>query len=121
MPLKKILHQLLADLPVASGAIIVDWEGEAVEQVARAGEFDLKLVGAHGGIVFNRLADALRQTGDTSPREIVLRTADSKILLFGLSTEYVLIVQLDIDALVAPVLEKIRVGAVPLCKEMGID
>lgn len=48
MPFKAILRKLVEDTPHASGAVVADWEGEAVEHHCLYDDYELKLLGAHG-------------------------------------------------------------------------
>ena len=56
MPFKTILNRLVADTNGAVGAILLDWEGEAVEAASSAASTDdLKLIGAYQAVFFDRL------------------------------------------------------------------
>ncbi len=55
MAFKRILGKLIDAVPGSCGALLADWEGEAVDQVARMDDYELKVIGAHKGIIFNRI------------------------------------------------------------------
>ena len=57
MPFKAILKELVEVTPGASGAILADWEGEAVEQCCHYDDFELKVIGAHKGIILNQMKE----------------------------------------------------------------
>jgi predicted regulator of Ras-like GTPase activity (Roadblock/LC7/MglB family) len=99
MPFKSLLRRLLEDIPGALGAIIVDWEGEAVDQVSMINEFDIKLLGAHSGIILTQLRDALLRTDSGALDEVVIRTGRNKTLIAPLTKEYLLILQLGPDSI----------------------
>ncbi len=101
MPFKNLLNRLLEDIPGAVGAIIVDWEGEAVDQVARIDDYEIKVLGAHSGIILGFLREALAQIESGDLDEVVVRAGDDKILLAPLTDEYVLILQLGAKAIAA--------------------
>ncbi len=101
MPFKTLLNRLLEDIPGAVGAIIVDWEGEAVDQVARIDDYEIKVLGAHSGIVLGFLREALTRLEGGSLDELVFRSGENKILLAPLTDEYVLILQLGPTAIAA--------------------
>ncbi len=101
MPFKTLLNRLLEDIPGAVGAIIVDWEGEAVDQVARVDDYEIKVLGAHSGIVLGFLQEALSRIDSGSLDELVIRAGKNKILMAPLTDEYVLILQLGPTAIAA--------------------
>ncbi len=56
MPFKTILNRLVANTNGAVGAILLDWEGEAVEiATSEASIDDLKLIGAYQAVFLDRL------------------------------------------------------------------
>ena len=101
MPFKALLNRLLEDIPGAVGAIIVDWEGESVDQVARVDDYDIKVLGAHSGIILGFLREALSRLESGNLEELVFRAGQNKILLAPLTDEYVLVVQLGPTAIAA--------------------
>ena len=108
MPFKSLLNRLLEDIPGALGAIIVDWEGEAVDQVARINEYDIKVLGAHSGIILSQLREALFRIDSGDLDEVVIRTGQNKTLISPLTEEYLLILQLGPKAIVARAAYKMR-------------
>lgn len=101
MPFKQLLDRLLEDIPGALGAIIIDWEGEAVDQVARINEYDIKVLGAHCGIIMNQLREALARVDSGDLEEIVIRSGENKTLIAPLTEEYLLALHLGPTAIVA--------------------
>jgi len=108
MPFKNLLSRLLEDIPGAVGAIIIDWEGEAVDQVTRIDEYDIKVLGAHSGIILGMLRDALSRVESGELNEVVIRTEQNKIMMVPLTDEYVLILQLGKSAITARAAYKMR-------------
>lgn len=101
MPFKLLLDRLLEDIPGALGAIIIDWEGEAVDQVARINEYEIKVLGAHSGIILNMLRDALARIDSGELEDVVIRTGEQKTLIAPLTEDYLLVLQLGPEAIVA--------------------
>ena len=99
MPFKKLLSRLLEDIPGALGAIIIDWEGEAVDQVARIEEYDIKVFGAHNGIILQLLRDALARIDSGGLEEILIRTGKNKTLIAPLNEDYYLVLSLGPEAI----------------------
>ena len=64
MPFQYLLSNLLADVPGAVGAIVLDEEGETVEWVSRDSRdpYELKVEGAYHSIFKRQLADASEAT-----------------------------------------------------------
>ena len=118
MPFKSQLKQLLEEVPGALGAIIVDWEGEAVDQVSTVDEYDIKVLGAHSGIILTQLRDTLLRTDSGSLNEVVIRTGQNKILIAPLTEDYLLILQLGLGAIAALATYKMNECAVELRSEL---
>jgi len=108
MPFKSLLKRLLEDIPGALGAIIIDWEGEAVDQVARINEYEIKIVGAHSGIILNLLREALSRIDSGKLEEVVIRTGENKTLIAPLTEDYLLVLFLGPQAIVARAAYKTR-------------
>ena len=111
------MQQLLEDIPGALGAIIVDWEGEAVDQVSMIGEYDIKVLGAHNGIILSQLREALLRTDSGALNEVVIRTGRNKTLIFPLTEEYLLILQLGPKSIAALATYKMNQCAAALRRE----
>ena len=80
-------------MPHAVGAILVDWEGEAVQEYCHCDPYDIRFMAAHKGIILSRL----REThGDNQggPIEEVMVTAEKQHLLIGaVDKDYSLVLQ----------------------------
>lgn len=59
MPFKAILKELVENSPGSTGAILADWEGEAIEQYCLTDTYELKVTAAHQGIILSQLKDVL--------------------------------------------------------------
>ena len=108
MPFRSLLTQLLEDIPGASGAIIVDWEGEAVDQVATSNDHEIKVLGAYSGIILAQLKEALSRTDSGGLDEVVIRAGRTKILITPLTEDYLLILQLGSGTIAAFATYKMR-------------
>lgn len=120
MPFKAVLRQLLQDVPGSLGVVIVDWEGEAVDQATRIGEYDIKILGAHHGIILTMLRDALTRMGTGDPEEVVIRTQLGTTLIQPLTEDYLLILQLEQRALVARAVQRLRRCAEQLYDDIAL-
>ncbi|MCW9049383.1 MAG: roadblock/LC7 domain-containing protein [Deltaproteobacteria bacterium] len=121
MPFKSLLNRLLKDIPGALGAIIIDWEGEAVDQVARINEYDIKLLGAHSSIILSHLKEALSHIDSGELVEVVINTGENKTLIVPLTEDYLLVLQLGPLAIVARAGYKARRCVAELRHEFAFD
>ena len=108
MPFKSLLNRLLEDIPGALGAIIIDWEGESVDQVARMEDYDIKVLGAHKGIILNLLREAMAQFESGELEEVLIRTGNNKTLIAPLTVDYFLILTLGPQSIAARAAYKMR-------------
>lgn len=83
----------LCDAVGASGAAIVDAEGETVDYAGTVGPFDIKVAAAEWAIVFARLK-ACRSPLLASPGEMRVRGARKSYLVRALADDYALVLQL---------------------------
>jgi len=108
MPFSSLLNQLLNDIPDARGVIILDWEGEAVAQAASISEYDMKVIGAHCGIIVDRLKEMLQRVDLGNFEEMAFRCSSGQTVIAPLSDEYLLVVQLGGAAVVASAVFRMR-------------
>jgi len=94
MPFKKLLTELIERVPHARGAIIADWEGEAVDHVARIDDYELKVIGAHKGVILNNLREVVRRLDGGDLEELVIATEKAQTLVLPLTEEYYLVLTL---------------------------
>lgn len=100
MPFKTVLNRLLDDVPGAQGVIIIDWEGEAVDLAARIDEYEIKVLGAHQGIILNLIRTALKRLEGGTLEQVVIRTSTNRALIAPLTEDYLLILYLGPQAIV---------------------
>lgn len=98
MPFKQQLKEMLDRVPGALGAIIADWEGEAVDQVARMDDYDIKILGAHKGIILTRLREALGRIDGGELEEILIRSEQNHTLVAPVTEDYFLVLTLSPEA-----------------------
>lgn len=99
MPFKRILHELVKAVPGARGAILADWEGEAVAQFTHDDEFEMKIVGAHKGIILSQLRDIHGKVGFTEPAVVEISTEAGTVLVAGVGADYCVVMTLAPAAL----------------------
>ncbi len=95
MPFKALLNSLVERVPGAQGAIIADWEGEAVEQAGLMDDYDLKVIGAHKGVILHNMREVVDRLGNDELKEIVVTTKEAQTLILPVTKEYYLVLTLD--------------------------
>ncbi len=119
MPFKSILQDLVQSTSGATGAILIDWEGEAVEFYSPAAEeFDIKILGAHQNIIFNRIREIRFRVPTQSVREAVITTDRQHLILGAVGDDYTLVATLERTSLVAPALVRVQRAVGLLVKEI---
>ncbi|MDH4226653.1 MAG: roadblock/LC7 domain-containing protein [Deltaproteobacteria bacterium] len=97
MPFKKILKEL-CDRTGAKGAIMLDWEGEAVDMYSTDANLELAALGAHKGIILNLLKEATQRVDNQAVVEHVgISTSNSRIILHVLKDGYYVLLTMDRD------------------------
>jgi predicted regulator of Ras-like GTPase activity (Roadblock/LC7/MglB family) len=118
VPFKAILKKLVEDIPHASGAILADWEGEAVEQHCLYDDFELKLLGAHKGIILNRMKDIHAGLAAGEMQDAVITTEDQQVIIGAVGPDYSLVMTLAGGAMVGLALHRFRQTVKLLEKEI---
>ncbi|PNU21237.1 GTPase-activating protein [Geothermobacter hydrogeniphilus] len=95
MPFKKMLGTMLERIPGSLGAIIVDWEGESVDQAGRLDAFELKVIGAHKGLILDNLRQAVARAEGNDLEEIIITTAQRQTIIMPANRDYFLVVALE--------------------------
>ena len=95
MPFKALLTGMMERVPGAQGAIIADWEGEAVDQVGLMDDYDLKLIGAYKGVILTNLRDVAKRLNNDQLKEIIITTERAQMLVLPVTLEYFLVFTLN--------------------------
>lgn len=91
MGLKDDLTELVQRVPGALGAILVDWEGEAVEHAANMDDYELKVLGAYKGVILSNLRSVLRRCDGDAVEELVIGTSLNQTIIRPITDEYFLV------------------------------
>ncbi|MBE0595631.1 MAG: roadblock/LC7 domain-containing protein [Desulfuromonadales bacterium] len=95
MTFHAILSELVEKVPGALGAILADWEGEAVDQAGPLDTYELRVVGAHKGVILSNLRRVVSRLEGDCLREIVITTERSQTLVLPVTDDYFLVVFLE--------------------------
>jgi predicted regulator of Ras-like GTPase activity (Roadblock/LC7/MglB family) len=120
MPFKRLLSRLIDSVEGAQGAIVADWEGEAVDQVARIDDFEIKVIGAHQGVLLGHFRKVVKALEGNDLEEIVVSTEQTQTLIVPISADYFLVFVMDRgDALLGRALFETRRCAKALQSEVA--
>jgi predicted regulator of Ras-like GTPase activity (Roadblock/LC7/MglB family) len=119
MSFKVLLSELVNEVPGAQGAIIADWEGEAVDQSGQMDDYELKVIGAHKGIILHNLRDVVKRLGDDQLLELVITTDQAQTLVLPVTNDYFLVLTLDRSAMLGRALFEARRCAQALQREIA--
>lgn len=118
MPYKSILKELVDCTPLAVGAILVDWEGEAVQEYCHCDQYDIRFIAAHAGIILGRIRE-LHDAGQGGVVEDVLLTSSSgHLVIGGIDQDYSLVMNIGRSCPVELALHHFHAAIVKLRKEI---
>lgn len=95
MPFKALLGNMVQRVPGAQGAILADWEGEAVDQVGLMDDYDLKLIGAYKGVILTNLRDVANRLNQDQLKEIIITTERAQMIVLPVTLDYFLVFTLN--------------------------
>lgn len=101
MRLTRILEDLVAEAPGATGAILADWEGEAVAVYSPAGgdDYQIKFVGAHHGIILAHAREMIARLHQGEPRELTIANQHFLAITVPVNHDYYVVLTLAPHAL----------------------
>ena len=118
MSFEVILEELIDQLPLAIGAILVDWEGEAVMERCHCDPYEIRFIAAHKGIILAHLK-AMQSTAQVGEVENVVVTSNCGHLMIGcINQDYSLVMKTERNCPVGLALYYFRRSIVELKKEI---
>jgi predicted regulator of Ras-like GTPase activity (Roadblock/LC7/MglB family) len=118
VPFKEILRKLIEKTPHASGAILADWEGEAVEHHCLYDDYELMLLGAHKGLILNRMKEAHADLAAGKFQDAVITTDKQQVIIGAVGPDYSLVMTLASEAMIGLALHRFRQALKLLEKEI---
>ncbi len=110
MPFQRILKDLVDHTPGAVGAVMVDWEGEAVQEYCHGDPYEIRFIAAHAGIILARFRE-LHSAGQGGEIEDVVVTARDAHLVAGcIDRDYSLVLRVGWDCPVSLALRPFRIA-----------
>lgn len=83
-----ILKGMVERVPGAVGAIFADWDGEAVDQFAHIPELDIKIAGAHWGVVLTLATESLKRASLGAIDELWIEGDHALVLVRRVTDRY---------------------------------
>lgn len=118
MSFEVILKTLVDDVPNAIGAILVDWEGEAVMEHCLCDPYDIRFIAAHKGIILARLKE-LQSIDEIGAVEDMVITASEMHLIIGcIDQDYSLVMNVERNCPVSLAMYHFRLAIAELKKEI---
>ncbi len=101
MSIEIILKELVDSVQQAVGAILVDWEGEAVMEYCACDSFDLRFIAAHKSIILARFKE-MQSAARIGEVEVLVVTSSKGHLIIGcIDKYYSLVMNIERTTLVA--------------------
>jgi predicted regulator of Ras-like GTPase activity (Roadblock/LC7/MglB family) len=118
MSFEVILKDLVDRVPHSIGAILVDWEGEAVMEHCHCDPYDMRFIAAHEGIILARLKEM--QSIDTigAIQDVVVTASNEHLIIGGISQDYSLMMSVVRNCPLGLALHNFRRAIVELKKEI---
>ena len=118
MPFLRILKTLVDLTPQAIGAIVVDWEGESVQEFCHCDPYEIRFFGAHQEILFNSLKAVHNNVQLGMIEELVITATDNQLIIGCIDKDYALAMKVGRDCAVGVALHKFRAAIAELKKEI---
>jgi predicted regulator of Ras-like GTPase activity (Roadblock/LC7/MglB family) len=118
MPFGVILKELVDQVPQAIGAILVDWEGEAVMEQCHCDPYDIRFIAAHKGIILARLKEMQSSAQIGEVEDVVVTSSKGHLIIGCINQDYSLVMNIERTSPVAPALYHFRRALSELKKEI---
>jgi predicted regulator of Ras-like GTPase activity (Roadblock/LC7/MglB family) len=115
----EILAELVGGIPGAVGAVFVDWDGEAVDQFGHIPEFDIRVFGAHWGIIVNLVKQLLSSKEYGRTQLIILSSERRDVLIQTVSSDYFVILSMKRGSHLGMAIKQLDRVSAALREEMG--
>ncbi len=119
MPYVNSLEELVNSTPHAIGAILVDWEGEAVQEFCHCDSYEIRFMAAHQAIILSRLKELHANMLNQSPVEdFVVTVANAHLIIGCIDEDYSLLLCVDRKCPAQLALHNFRKSVLALRKEI---
>lgn len=118
MPFKSILKDLTAKSG-ASGAAMLDHDGEVVASYSGSAALDMDIIGAHHGVILNIVKDASGRNDIKDVSAVSISTRKTRLTVSALKEGYCLVVAADRALPVGRAIFESKKAAKRIEREMG--
>lgn len=118
MPYMSILKGLVERTPQALGAIVVDWEGEAVQEFCHCDPYDIRFIAAHEGIILSRFREVHKSGIGGEVEEVVVSATAGHLIIGVIDQDYSLVMSVGRSCPVVLALHHFRTAIGELKKEI---
>jgi predicted regulator of Ras-like GTPase activity (Roadblock/LC7/MglB family) len=118
MSFEVILKELVDRVPLAIGAILVDWEGEAVMEQCHCDPYDIRFIAAHKGIILARLKEMQSTPQIGEVEDVVVTTSKGHLIIGCIDQDYSLVMNIERRCPVALALYHFRRSITELRREI---
>jgi len=118
MSFEVILKELVEQVPKAIGAILVDWEGEAVMEHCHCDPYDIRFIGAHKVLILTRLKEMKSNYQTGTVEDMVITASDMHLIAGCINHDYSLVMNVERSCPVALALYHFRKAITELKKEI---
>ena len=96
MSIQSVLEKLVHNTPHSIGAILVDWEGEAVQEFCYCDPYEIRFIAAHKAIILAAFKD-LHADDDQGGllEEIVITSSGIHLIIGSVDQDYSLVLSAD--------------------------
>jgi predicted regulator of Ras-like GTPase activity (Roadblock/LC7/MglB family) len=118
MAFEIILKDLVETIPSAIGAILVDWEGEAVMEHCYCDPYDMRFLAAHKGIILSRCKEMQSAYKIGTLEDVVVTASEEHLIIGCIDQDYSLVLRVGRRCPVGLVLYHFRQAIAELKKEI---
>ncbi|MGB9079860.1 MAG: roadblock/LC7 domain-containing protein [Desulfuromonadaceae bacterium] len=108
MSIEDVLKKLVDTVPQAIGAILVDWEGEAVMEQCHCDPYDIRFIAAHKGIILARLKEMQSAAQIGEVEDVVVTSSNGHLMIGCIDQDYSLVMNIERSCPVALALYHFR-------------
>lgn len=118
MSFEVILQDLVDHVPHSVGAILVDWEGEAVMEHCHCDPYDIRFIAAHKGIILARLKEMQSAAQIGEVEDVVVTSSGGHLIIGCIDQDYSLVMNVERRCPVALALYHFRSAISELKREI---
>ena len=118
MSFELILKELVESVPQAIGAILVDWEGEAVMEFCHCDPYDIRFIAAHKGIILTHLKEMQSAAQIGEVEDVVVTSSKGHLFIGCINQDYSLVMNAERNAPIAMALHYFRQAVNDFKKEI---